>query len=276
MIKRFNSKILGINSSLVYNEEAAFIIDPGVFPEEISQIKNFVSEQGIYNISVLLTHIHGDHISGWHAFQNYPTFAHKIISEKSQIVRENDVRYLQGINRKQGINKKESLVFPHDILYVEEGIPQQISPYLFEIFHMPGHSIDMSVVVIPEERVIFSGDMLIHASTPFILNSVFEYSESLNKLQLLIQSKNIQYLIPGHGKPAENMTDILERISQESSYIQRMIITGTKLIKDGVNDNELKENLILSYHQYRILHSHQMNVLTLLRERDKLLSLTYN
>lgn len=265
MIKRFNSKFLGMNSALVYNEEAAFIIDPGVFPE-----------QGISNISVLLTHTHGDHISGWHAFQNYPTFAHKIISEKSQIVRENDVRYLQGIYRKQGINKTESLVFPHDILYVEEGIPQQISPYLFEIFHMPGHSIDMSVVVIPEERVIFSGDMLIHASTPFILHSVFEYSESLNKLQLLIQSKNIQYLIPGHGKPAENMTDILERISQESSYVQRMIITGTKLIKDGVNGNELKENLIQSYHQYRNLHSHQMNVQTLLRERDKLLSLAYN
>jgi hypothetical protein len=36
MIKRFNSKFLGTNSTLVYNEEAAFIIDPGVFPEEIN------------------------------------------------------------------------------------------------------------------------------------------------------------------------------------------------------------------------------------------------
>ena len=63
MIKRFSSQYLGMNSTVVFKDNSAFVVDPGVFPKEIYRIQAFLKEKKIDNISVLLTHTHGDHIS---------------------------------------------------------------------------------------------------------------------------------------------------------------------------------------------------------------------
>ncbi|MFZ0390075.1 MAG: MBL fold metallo-hydrolase, partial [Calditrichia bacterium] len=97
MRRRFSSQFLGMNSTVVYEYGAAYVVDPGVFPQESSRILNFLHKKEVTDITVLLTHTHGDHISGWQEFSRFPCYAHECISAKTPDMRNNDVRYLRGM-----------------------------------------------------------------------------------------------------------------------------------------------------------------------------------
>jgi len=269
MFRRFSSQFLGMNSGVVYQEKAAYVIDPGVFPQEIKKIKDFLEKENIAKITVLLTHTHPDHISGWFAFKNYPTYGHKCISRKSSEVRENDVRFLKGMYRKQGIEDTSNLVFPEPIIYLDDGIKKEILPFSFIFYHVPGHSPDMSAIVIPEEKMLFSGDMLIQGSTPFILHSTRLYWKSLQRIQDLVEQYDLQCLIPGHGKPARSGQEIMERVEHEKKYLKNLVWEGLKLAQAGLDKSEIKSRLINYNTHFARTHAHQANVQTFLREIEE-------
>ncbi|UCF65444.1 MAG: MBL fold metallo-hydrolase [bacterium] len=268
MIRRFSSQFLGMNSAVIYKDGAAHLIDPGVFPREIARIKDFLHQEALEQVTILLTHTHGDHISGWHAFSDFPTYTHESVSIKSQTIRDNDVRYLQGMYRKQGFSEFESLTFPSNLHYVKDGELTQIFPAPFYFYHTAGHSIDMSVIVFPEDKLMISGDMLIHTPLPFILHSIQGYWKSLIKINNLVLKYNVQTLIPGHGKPASTQNDIIDRILHEKRYIQKLVLHGKQCVDENLPENKLKEKLSRCFPELASLHAHQANIQTFIREQD--------
>ncbi len=272
MKRRFSSQFLGMNSIMVYQGKIALLIDPGVFPPEVTRIKEFMDRERISEVSVLLTHTHGDHISGWNAFQELPVYGHRCIEEKSQTVRNNDVRYLQGMYRKQGYTELDQLVFPHSLRIAEEGQFINQAPFSFAFFHVPGHSTDMTAIVIPCEKLLCSGDMLIQTPVPFILHSIPQYWSSLNRLEELVLQFDLECLIPGHGKPAKTRDEILLRIRQEREYVQRLVLAGAKYSSDNRSADEIKSLLYDHFPRFKNLHSHQANVQTFLRERIEIMA----
>lgn len=268
MFRRFSSQFLGMNSTVVYKGSAAYLVDPGVFPAETERIADFLAREGILNIAVLFTHTHGDHISGWRVFRDFPAYGHQAIRAKPDAVRRNDVRYLEGMFRKQGIEETGGLKFPDNIEYLKDGEELEIPPYSFRFFHVPGHSTDMSVIVIAGEHLFFSGDMLIQTPVPFVLSSIRQYWESLRRIRRLVDEFDLQCLVPGHGKPARSREGILTRIRREQTYLQKLVGEGVKLLQTGVETDDLKlqlENLFSDFAQF---HSHQTNVQTFLREQE--------
>ena len=270
MVRRFSSQFLGMNSAVIYHDGAAHLVDPGVFPKEIVHIKNFLQREQLGKMTILLTHTHGDHISGWNAFSDHPTYAHISVSTKSQTIRDNDVRYLQGMYRKQGITDIESLTFPVDMHYVNEGELIQRPPTAFLFFHTPGHSIDMSIIVFPEEKLLVSGDMLIQTPLPFILHSILEYWNSLAKIKKLVHEFNVQTHVPGHGKPASNQDELLKRIVHEQKYLQKLVLRGKECILENMTEKKIKEQLASCFPELTTLHAHQSNIQTFIREQDRL------
>ena len=47
MRRRFTSQFLGMNSVVVYQDNSGYLIDPGVFPQEIEKIKIFLDKENI-------------------------------------------------------------------------------------------------------------------------------------------------------------------------------------------------------------------------------------
>jgi len=268
MKRRFSSQFLGMNSTVIYREDTAYLIDPGVFPWEVERIKQFLEDQGLQRVSVLFTHTHGDHISGWYAFRSFPAFGHQAIARKPVAVRENDVRYIRGVWRKQSIENLDEVQFPSNIQYLSDGETLNVPPGSAIFFHTPGHSADMSAIIIPEEKMIFSGDMLIQTPLPFVLHSTREYWGSLRRIKQLVESYDLQCLIPGHRKPAESREEILERIQREKEYLRQLIWEGIKLARSGLQGDELKQQLLDMANLNGRLHAHQVNVQTFLRELD--------
>jgi glyoxylase-like metal-dependent hydrolase (beta-lactamase superfamily II) len=270
MVRRFSSQFLGMNSTLIFTDQSALLVDPGVFPPEIDRISDFIEKETLKEITILLTHTHGDHISGWNAFSQYKTFTHSIVSQKSKIVRDNDVRYLQGMYRKQGYENLKDLTFPHPLHYLNDGEVVKINPSDFCFYHTPGHSMDMSVIIIPPEKLLLSGDMLIHTPVPFILHSINQYWKSLHHIRKIIQQFDIQHLIPGHGKPALGQDEIVSRIQNEQDYIEKLIRKGRDCILKRKSDRELNKILLDCFPEFSSLHAHQSNIQTFIREQDDL------
>jgi glyoxylase-like metal-dependent hydrolase (beta-lactamase superfamily II) len=266
MKRRFCSQFLRLNSTVIHQDNNALIIDPGVFPFEVEKISIYLEKQNLKNITILLTHTHGDHISGWNFLPRLETFGHESIENKSEAVRKNDLRYLKGIFRKQSIKNLDQLIFPNNIQYFPTGKKFGKLPYSFIFFHTPGHSTDSSSIVIPDEKLILSGDMLIQIQVPYILHSTRQYWDSLKCIKMLIFDFDLQCLIPGHGKPAKSQEEILLRIENEQIYLQKLVWEGLKLLRTGMDEKEILNQLI---HNIPIpLHQHRLNVHTFLREID--------
>jgi hydroxyacylglutathione hydrolase len=264
MKRRFCSQFLGMNSTVLYQNNAALLVDPGVFPNEIKKIKNHLTKFNLKKISIVLTHTHGDHISGWNFFKDQNTFGHQSINQKSIAVRENDLRYLKGIYRKLSIENLDTLSFPDNIQYLSNGKLIEILPYSFLFFHTPGHSIDMSVIIVPEEKLLFSGDMLIDSPVPYILHSSRQYWNSLKYIKSIVYEYEIHCLIPGHGKIAQNQEEIIARIENEQLYLQRMVWQGIKLYRMDMEEKEIFNHLLGL--TSASIHAHRINIHTIMRE----------
>jgi hydroxyacylglutathione hydrolase len=264
--RRFSSQFIGMNSAIVYEGSAAYLIDPGVFPPELQRIRNFIEKENLVKVQLLLTHTHGDHISGWKTFGEFPIYVHRCMAEKSQQVRDNDVRYLQGMYRKQGYENFDQLAFPEHAILIDEGKFVSVEPYSFAFFHVPGHSVDMTSIIIPEERLMLSGDMLIQTPVPFILHSIRQYWDSLKRLKRLVLQYEIDCLIPGHGRPAKVQHEIISRIENEQKYVKELVHIGMNFLDQGMDDMNSKMQLDIHFSNWSQLHSHQSNVQTFLRE----------
>ncbi len=268
MQQLFSSQYLGMNSTVLYDGDAAFLIDPGVFPPEIDRIEKFIHEKKFSKLSVLLTHTHGDHIAGWYRFRDFPVFSHRSVSQKTPDMQENDLRYIRGMWRKMGYETPAELAFPHPLTMTDDGDIRTAEPYPFVFYSAPGHSVDMSVIIFPEQKLIFSGDMLILSPLPFILKSVRQYQQSLLKLRDLTRQYGLKMLIPGHGKPASAQTDILGRIAKELDYTGKLLDMGKTLSQAGLEEAELRRQLYEIVTDEMSQHAHQTNVQTMLRELE--------
>ena len=127
----------------------------------------------------------------------------------------------------------------------------------------------MNAIISPEEKIIFSGDMLIQSLVPFILHSTREYWYSLKYLKNLTYHYDLQCLIPGHGELAFSQEEIIQRIEKEQSYLQKLIWKGLKLIQVGISLEEIKKQLMYISQDLAHLQSHQISVHTFLRDFEK-------
>jgi glyoxylase-like metal-dependent hydrolase (beta-lactamase superfamily II) len=162
------------------------------------------------------------------------------------------------------------LKFPEPIHYLQENEATELSAIPFYFFHTPGHSIDMSVIILPEQGLLISGDMLIHTPLPFILHSIKAYWHSLKKISKLVAKFNLQHLIPGHGQPANSRDEIFARVLHEQKYIQKLVLRGKECLDRKYSEFELKENLLNCFPDLATLHAHQSNIQTFIREQDDL------
>ena len=86
--------------------------------------------------------------------------------------------------------------FPVPTITFSHALTLYIGDHTFRLLHMPGHTPSQSVVYVPEERVLFTGDNVVNKVMPFFHQAMpMEWLESLEKLMGL----DIDIVVPGHG-----------------------------------------------------------------------------
>ena len=64
------------NSGTLISKGQACLIDPGLRPDEIKAISDFVAERGAVPQTIILTHAHWDHLLGPERLPGFKTIAH--------------------------------------------------------------------------------------------------------------------------------------------------------------------------------------------------------
>jgi glyoxylase-like metal-dependent hydrolase (beta-lactamase superfamily II) len=148
---------------------------------------------------VLLTHRHKDHLGGVdHLRERYP-----------------------GLPVAKMIHKDEGL--PEGVADIRDGERVTGDGVTLVPVHTPGHASDHLCYYLPEERALFSGDLILNGSTSVIPDGDGDlglYMDSLRRVQAL----EIDLICPGHGPfvtdPAAKIAEYLaHRLERERKLV---------------------------------------------------------
>jgi len=182
-IKRFILSNYRSNCYIVYENEKAFVIDPGF---ESSDVINFIENNNLKLEGIYLTHGHIDHVGGVKQIKDM-TGVTVYAPIKDKIWLENSPYNRLGY------------VIPVDV-WVKDLDVLNFLDQEFTVYETPGHSEGGTVLY--SNQVLFSGDTLFfetigRTDIPFASFSVIE--ESLKRIFKLFDDHTSVY--PGHGRP---------------------------------------------------------------------------
>ncbi|MBU9712245.1 MBL fold metallo-hydrolase [Evansella tamaricis] len=145
---------LQTNGYVLYGDnKEGVMIDPG---GDAKRLLTFIGEQEITIKGILLTHAHFDHIGAVDAIRrafHAPVYLHT--KEKDWLTDP----LLNGSGLFEGI--PEIKTDSADI-FISDETPIKIGSMEFTVYETPGHSPGSVSFYVPDENVIFSGDVLFH------------------------------------------------------------------------------------------------------------------
>jgi glyoxylase-like metal-dependent hydrolase (beta-lactamase superfamily II) len=244
----FSSELYAqVNAGAVIGPEWSVVIDTLAYPEESIEIRDFVEGRLGTPVRYLInTHYHADHSFGTSWFRNAAVVSHARCRE---LLASRGKESLEIAKRQNRELEHVRLVLP-DAIFSEGSISLQVGKRTLRLVFLPGHSMDGIGVLVEEDMVLFSGDIMM--PVPYLADGEFEAMiDSLKrlprmKLNNLVQGhgdvilrgeveprvqENIDYLstIRRHVRKAARRKDYmgyLERIDVESCGKSRILLNG--------------------------------------------------
>lgn len=198
-IEIFQCNALQMNCHLLWDEDSkeAFLIDPGFASEwEWRRVADRLQQSSLTLKTVLLTHNHVDHCMG----SGFPVLACQAEIYGSMA----DQNHLPSVATQASVfglgDELHWLPIQHDL---HEGDTLKLGDYTMEVIDCPGHSHHGLCFYFPQEKKLFSGDVLFYCSVgrsdfgrpmggdgPLLVNGI------MTKL-LTLPADVVVY--PGHG-----------------------------------------------------------------------------
>jgi cyclase len=220
----------GANASYVSTTYGLVLIDTPYYPSHAVEWKKTVESKG--NVKYLInTEPHHDHYLGAYFF-NIPSIAHERTRESMAATDVKQILAILARNNPEDV----PLVKNYKIHLPDITFSERMSIYLgshsLQLFYMPGHSLGQIAILIPEERVIFTGDNITYKMQGFLHEAdPYAWLESLKRIGQL----DFNYIVPGHGLPCEK-----SYLKEETAFVQSCI----DKIKEAINKGWSKEESI--------------------------------
>lgn len=183
--KRIVNSFIEENTYIIYKENVALIIDPG---SDFSIIDAFLNENNIINVSIYLTHSHIDHILSCKKI---------MIKYNSKIyVYKDEISLLKDSKLNMSDYHDEKLEFD-GIAIDNELVIDNLAT--FKVYHVPGHTIGHSMLMVDELNALFTGDFVFKheiGRCDLPTGSLKDMYQSLAFFKTF--DKNIA-IYPGHG-----------------------------------------------------------------------------
>lgn len=180
-----------VNAGAIIGSKWAVVIDTLPYPKESLAIREFIeNEMGSQVRYVINTHYHADHSWGNCFFPGALVIAH----EKCRaLLEEYAVPALKVAKYQDPIFKHSQIVLPHLTLNSGE-LTLKVDAKTLRIIELPGHTPDGIGVYIPEDEVLFAGD--IWMPIPHVVDGdPLVMRQSLRKLHGL----TLENVVQGHG-----------------------------------------------------------------------------
>jgi len=202
----------GVNIGLVVGSTACLLIDTGSSPWQGSQIRESIAElTSVPLTAVVVTHHHYDHAFGISAFSDLEVYGHASVADS--------LRSDEAVAR-----AKELRIDPDDLAVPNRPLtllaakdlgssPRSDQRRWVEISHFgPAHTQGDLVVLVPDARVLFVGDLVEESGPPQVGHdtTMRTWGKALDSVIGILRADTM--VIPGHGEVLDRM-DVLQHNS---------------------------------------------------------------
>jgi glyoxylase-like metal-dependent hydrolase (beta-lactamase superfamily II)/ubiquinone/menaquinone biosynthesis C-methylase UbiE len=211
---------------------------------------------------IIYTHFHGDHVGGASVFHSPETeiIAQRKLPQQMKLMyrllpnrtRMNELQFgfaLKPEDRSISlVDTTEDGYLPPTVLFDDEYRFEQ-GNIKFQLYHTQGETVDHLMVWLPQEKVLFPGD-LFYSAFPMLNNPmkpdrpVLAWAESIEQMQTF----HPQHLVPSHSRPrhgVERIHTILGNYAKAIRYVHDETVNG---INQGLSPWELARRVRLPEH----------------------------
>jgi cyclase len=214
------------NNGWILGNEYCVVVDTATFPDETREDIRAIHKTTDKDIKFLInTHYHPDHTFGNMYFSDIigHVFCYEKLKEMTPVYLENVKNDTQNKERfQQFLVRLPTLTFTDRItIHAEPGI---------DVLHQGGHTPGSAVVYIPEEKVLFSGDLLFAGSHPYMGDAdITQWIKVLNGLLTL----EIRFIVPGHGELCDTR-EITRHITYLETFLNNLRDLKKKYSKEAL------------------------------------------
>jgi glyoxylase-like metal-dependent hydrolase (beta-lactamase superfamily II) len=254
------------NIGVCVKDNSALLIDSGYSPKKSAALKEILQDKLGCKIELLFnTHYHADHTFGNQSFEC------PILSSEAckNIMQENLSTHWSSEEIKTAMDEDPELkeewanlkitfptkTFRDKLLYDFKGLE-----VIFQ--NLGGHTRGSSIACLPEQKLMFSGDILFVDCYPTQL-SIDEHPVKLVEALQKITEMDMEIIIPGHGATCDK--SMAKRLIE---YWECLITECQKHISSGLNDEKVKETLMNSCRLEKVTFNerkHRRNIDTVLK-----------
>lgn len=188
------------NTYIINEQQEAYIIDPGAHATEIEQ---YIKEQQLTVLGILLTHGHFDHmysINEVQALYQCPIYIYKD---------ERDFLFDPNLNLSSTISKAITVKSKQSVQLLDDLSVLPLGRESIKIMHLPGHT--RGSIGYRYKRFLFSGDTLFKGTvgrTDLPTSSKSALDKSLKRI--ITECKDNVVVYPGHGHFTTILTEKYE------------------------------------------------------------------
>ncbi len=218
----FQSALYKTTTAVIDTEEALIMTDPNWLPEEVQEIRNYISQHiGNKKLYTIYTHSDFDHIIGASAFPEAYVVASEEFSNNEH--KEEIKKQIEEFDQKYYIYRNYTPAYPNvDYQVVNDGETLQIGNVTLYFYKSPGHTSDGIFTVIEPYGIFLSGDYLSDVEFPFIFSGYRDYVSTVDKGIRIFKEHPIYYHVPGHGTTTVDRKEITRRVEISRYYLEQL------------------------------------------------------
>jgi len=189
----FTSEIYAqVNSGAVVGPEYTVLIDTLAYPDEIRDIKRFTEDRlGRPVRYIINTHYHTDHTLGNNFFPRATIISHALCRH---FLDTRGRRALEGSQESSTELGEVGIRLPN-VTFDEGSATIRVGKRTLQLVPLPGHSADGIGVLVVEDRVLFSGDVMM--PVPYLADGDYDLMVASMKS---IPKMKLENLVQGHGE----------------------------------------------------------------------------
>ena len=220
------------NTGIVVGDDAVMVIDTQATPvmaqDVIRRIRNVTDKPVEY---VVLSHYHAVRVLGASAYRARHVVASRdtydLIAERGEADMKSEIERFPRLFR--AVESVPGLTWP--TLVFEKRLTLWLGKLQVEIMQLGrGHTKGDTVVWLPQERILFSGDLVEYGATPYTGDAYLgDWPATLDAIAALAPAK----LVPGRGAALQTPEQVRAGLEGTRSFITEMFATVKRAAAAG-------------------------------------------
>lgn len=206
-----------VNSWIIESENGVVIIDAQRTLSEANNALDLIKEINKPILGVIITHPHPDHIGGTAVLLNGSSNVPIYSTQLAYDIMKNDTGGLIAFAKQlHSDDYPDQVILPNRIVKSGENLTIDGITYNFEDIG-PGEADDMMLIYLPEQRLLFTGDVVNNQMHPALIAG--HSMEWIKQIRYIGDNyPDALILFPGHGQPGSPMTLLDEQMKYINTF----------------------------------------------------------